>query len=187
MNIRLRELSEHVAASRERAPRVAGGLTAAQLNWRPAPERWGVGHCLEHMITSHEAMAPQMKEKIAAARASQPGGHHEPWKSSFMGRFLIRSINPATGARKVRTQKVFYPREPARVDALDIFLRTLDDLERMILQCDGLDVGKVRIVSPALRLIRYNLGDALAILAFHSVRHLNQAEGVKAEPGFPRA
>jgi hypothetical protein len=184
-NPKLKQLAAHVASAREQASRVAGGLSAAQLAWRPAPQRWGVGDCLEHLIVSHEAMAPAMKSKLEAMAREHPGGHYEPWKHTLMGGLLIRSIDPATGKRKLKTQKVFFPVQPVRADALDRFLRTLDDLDEMIRRSDGLPVGKVKMSSPALRLIRYSIGDALAILALHALRHVGQAERVRAEPGFP--
>lgn len=57
----------------------------------------------------------------------------------------------------------------------------------MLAEADGLDVTAAKISSPMSRLIRYHVGDAFTITAVHLPRHLDQAERVKAEPGFPNA
>ena len=68
-NPRLRELAGVVEAARARAKQVAAGLTPAQPGWRPAPGRWGVGHCLEHPIITHERMAGPARAALTKIRA----------------------------------------------------------------------------------------------------------------------
>jgi hypothetical protein len=63
----------------------------------------------------------------------------------------------------------------------DGFLAVLARAER-----EGLDLSKVRIASPFLRLLRLPVGAFLEALAGHAQRHLDQARWVTAHPGFPR-
>jgi len=186
-NTQLKALAERVEAARAQARRVAGGLSKAQLDWQPGPGRWGVGQCLEHLIVSNERLAPSVREKLASLKARGGPPTYDGWKSGFRGGFLVRSIDPATGKRKVKTGRVFEPGPTARPDVLVAFERDLDGLEQMLRDADGLDLTKARVASPMTRLITYHLGDALTIMVVHLPRHLDQAERVKAEPGFPKA
>jgi len=52
---------------------------------------------------------------------------------------------------------------------------------------DGLDLNKVRLKSPALGLIRYNVADCFAILVVHTDRHLTRAEEIAKMADFPAA
>lgn len=186
-NPRLQELADLVAAARVQARSVLDGLSRAQLDWQPAPGRWGVGQCVEHLMVSNDRLAEPIRARLAAARATHPEPYYGGWKPSFFGRLLIRSIDPSTGKRRLRTGRVFQPAPAARPDLLAAFEKNLDEVLDLIRQTDGLDPSTMRVVSPMSRLIRYHVGDALTMTAVHLKRHLDQAERVKREPGFPAA
>jgi hypothetical protein len=186
-NPQLKRLAETVEAARERARRVAGGLSRAQLDWQPGPGRWGVGQCLEHLLVSDERLEPGVRQALAALEARGGPPVYAEWKMGFRGGFLIRSIDPATGKRRIKTGSVFQPGPTARPDVAAACERDLDRLLEMLRAADGFDVTKARVTSPMTRLITYHLGDALTIMVVHWPRHLDQAERVKAEPNFPKA
>ncbi len=185
-NTQLKALAERVEAARAQVRRVAGGLSKAQLDWQPRPGRWSVGQCLEHLLLSSERLGPAVRAQLAALKARGGPPTYEGWKPGLRGGFLIRSVDPATGKRKVKTGRVFEPGPTTRPEILAAFERDLDGLQQMLRDADGLDVTKARVTSPMTRLITYHLGDALTITVVHLPRHLDQAERVKAEPGFPK-
>jgi hypothetical protein len=53
----LRLLSEFTAAD-ERATALAKTLTPRQLNWKPRPETWSVGQCLDHLCVANRFKNP---------------------------------------------------------------------------------------------------------------------------------
>ena len=184
-NPRLRELAEATQAARAQAKLVVGSLSRAQLDWQPAPGRWSVGQCLEHLLISSEAMEKAVRPKLAAARQNQGAASSQEWKPSFVGGLLVKSVDPVTGKRKVKTGRVFMPGPVARPDVLAAFERSLDMLNGLLREADGVDLARVRVTSPMSWFVRYHAGDALTITVVHLKRHLDQAERVKAEPGFP--
>lgn len=185
-NPRLQQLADLVEAGRAQARRVAGGLSKAQLDWQPAPGRWGVGQCIEHLIVSNERLALPIRGRLSEARAKGANAQcFGEWRPSFIGGLLIRAIDPATGKRRLKTGRVFMPGPAARPEVLAAFERNLDEVLDLLLQTDGLDPSTMRIVSPMSWFIRYHVGDALTMMAVHLPRHLDQAERVKGEPGFP--
>lgn len=186
-NPQLKALAEKVEASRAEARRIVGGLSRTQLDWQPGPGRWGVGQCLEHLILSNELLSPAVRDQLAKLRARGGPAVYEGWKPGVRGGFLIRSIDPATGKRKLKTGRVFEPGAAARPEVVSALERDLDGLQQMIAAADGLDLTRARVTSPVTRLITYHVGDALTIMVVHLPRHLDQAERVTHEPGFPAA
>jgi len=55
----------------DEADRRFGRLTPEQLNWRPAPESWGVAQCLEHLIAMNADFFPVF-DAIARAFREAP-------------------------------------------------------------------------------------------------------------------
>src|SRR5687768_9841401 len=76
------------------------GLTAAQLNWKPAPDSWSIAQCLHHMITADKQYMPRMEQKINEGR-SKGLVANGPFKSGWFGKAFIRSMEPG-GSRKYK-------------------------------------------------------------------------------------
>src|SRR4030095_16704395 len=38
------------------------GINETQLNWKPSPEKWSIGQCLEHLINSDSSYFPALKQ-----------------------------------------------------------------------------------------------------------------------------
>jgi len=184
-NPAIQAVAAQLPSLREHARRTASGLSQWQLDWQPGPRSWSVGQCLEHLVIAHERYVPTVPRVLAEAKAAGHPATDQPWGTTFFGRFILKSVTP--GSRSVPTGKAFMPASRARPQVLDAFVGTLDDLERWLCDADGLDLTKIKISSPMLRLIRYNLGEGFAIVVAHAERHLQQADRVKQRAGFPRA
>jgi hypothetical protein len=65
--------------------------------------------------------------------------------------------------------------------------RYLEQLRAIRREAAGLDLRRTRVVSPVTRLVRMNVGDALALLLTHERRHLGQIGRVRESAGFPAA
>ena len=162
---------------------LVGGLDGAQANWRPAPDRWSVAQCLEHVaVVSGAALAGL--EGIVAERP----GRAAPTSTRYgpLGRWFLAAQAPSTRAR-VRTPGAYRP-SASQIDlegATARFRAVQERLDAVIGAADGLDLGRVRMPSPVLPLLRLPIGIWLQALPIHALRHLEQAERVKAHPGFP--
>ena len=158
-----------------------GALSPAQLNWKPAPERWSIGECLEHLITAN-SLYFGIVEAILVGQYSKPFLGRVPGYPGLCGRMLVNAVSPQT-ARKVKTLQVF---EPARstVDADEVvrFTKHQGRLVELIRESERLDLEKTIIASPATSIIVYSLLDAWRLIAAHEVRHLGQARNA-AEMG----
>ncbi len=64
------------------------------------------------------------------------------------------------------------------------FMAVRDQLADRVRRSDGLDLKRVRVVSPVTRLLRLPLGAYLRFVIAHDRRHLWQAQQVRHTPGF---
>jgi hypothetical protein len=168
------------------AESLLSGLSEAQVNWRPAADRWSVGDCLSHLDTGIRTAMPALDAAIDTARARGWTGQG-PLRYGWFARWMVRSQEPPV-TRRVRTFPVFFPAQgPHDVTALRAgFRATRDALRERLARAEGLDWKRARVVSPASRFFRLPFGAYVAFLLAHDRRHLWQARGVKAHPDFPR-
>jgi hypothetical protein len=80
----------------------------------------------------------------------------------------------------VKTTAAFVPRSTGSKQQVLAEFETLQDkLAAALADADGLDLGRLRVVSPFNARIRYNLYAAFRIIPAHQRRHLWQGEQVR--------
>lgn len=184
-NPRLQALVEQAASNDAEARRLAGDLSLAQLRWRPPEGGWGVGDCLEHLVTTAGQYRAEIAPALTRAHAGNGGEtYFGGWRSTLSGRFVLWGLRSSL---KLPAPRRFRPPPEARPDALDRFLDSQRDTVELMRSADGLDLGGVRLSSPIASLARLNLGEAFEVLQVHAARHLGQARRVRERDGFPGA
>lgn len=180
LEARRRDYRAAAAEARERF----GGLTQAQLAWRPEPGRWSVAECLDHLHVTGEEVLARVGQAAERGWARGTTGS-PPFRYGWLGRWFVRANAPA--GRRVSAPKVFRPRAGRPpVGALDDFLALQDELAAALERADGLDLARVRARSPVTPLLRIGIGSWFAVVAVHQARHLAQARAVLEHPSFPR-
>jgi len=189
----LREIWTELHEAGERARELAGSLDGARLRWRPGPDRWSVADCLEHLVLTGEEYLPALDGAIEEARRKGWTGP-EPYRRTLLGRWLPGTLEPPPRFR-VPAPKVARPRRTSTPpgpgpddagDELARFLALRGRFGRRLEEADGLDLGRARMSSPFLPLVRLDLDSAFRLIAAHERRHLWQAEQVTQMEGFPR-
>jgi hypothetical protein len=170
----LAALADELERAREHLRRLAGPLDEARWAARPAPGRWSVAECVDHLATTSEFYLPRLRRAVAGV-APEAGGR--PLRRDLVGRLFVWLMEPPVRAR-LRAPRKFLPGDPPPRDAtLARFDRLQDDLVALIRAADGLPIDRVKVSSPASRRVRFSLLSAFAVLAAHQ-RHLWQAERV---------
>lgn len=182
-------VAEHLDALDARLQRFAVSLhaltrdlDAAARLWRPAPERWGVADCCEHLLTVNALYLPRVAAALEGAPPPDARRDAEPWRPTWFGRWFVRAAGP--GGRPLRAFAVFRP-PPAAPDAPERLLAQQPALVDAVRRAHGRDLRAPRVHSPLSRLIVLRLGEALEMLVAHQERHLHQARAVRTAPGFP--
>jgi DinB superfamily len=160
-------------------------LSLQQLNWKPAPESWSIGQCLDHLIVSDCLYFPDLK-KIAEKKFEMT--LWERWNplNDLFGKMLVHQLQEDV-KRKVNTPKIFIP-SASLIDAgiLERFQKHLNMLSEYISATGEVDIDKTYITSPVSKFVTYNLRNAITILIQHIHRHINQALRVKSKEDFPK-
>src|SRR5919202_5528340 len=91
-------LLEELLAVKCEAREVFGGLSAAQLNWKPSAEQWSVGQCFDHLINTNRWFLPDM-ERVAAGKHSNGLWARVSPLSGFFARMILKSLDPEKGRK----------------------------------------------------------------------------------------
>jgi len=160
------------------------GISLEQLNWKPAPESWSIGQCMDHLIVTDCLYFPAFK-KIAENKFEMTSWQRWSPFGGLFGKLLVSQLQE-NAKRKVNTSKIFYP-SASQIDAgiMDRFHKHLDSLLEYIGAFHNTDLDKTYIYSPVSKFITYSLRHAVTILVQHEHRHINQALRVKSKEEFP--
>lgn len=181
----LAEYQQQFRANRPRAAVLCSGLSDVQFNWVPEPGRWSIAGCLLHLIVGAEAFTRAIGIAIERGRARGLLADG-PFRYGLLSRTLLGSLDPPV-RRRYKTPARFYPvTEPQQVTDL---LRRFESVGLKWDEClrgaQGIDLARVKVPSPVVPLLRFQLGALFAGQAAHERRHLWQGEQVRADSRFP--
>lgn len=182
----LAELLEQLDAVLLDARSLTESLTRTQINWRPAPGRWSIAQCIDHLTRSVRLYPEAIERMIREARARAAAGEG-PYREGMLARWVITGMEPPPKMR-VRTIRRAEPDEeydPREV--LAEFEAAYGRLRDLIVASDGVPLDHARMRSPFFRLARFTLRQALVVNLAHARRHLWQARQVRQHAAFPSA
>lgn len=153
------------------------GLTDVQLTQRPSNGGWSISQVLEHLVLTGEMYLVGINTAIAAAK---PTACPPFWKPTFVGWMLATAVSPQA-PRKLSAPKRMQPGPVARPNIVAIYSAETARIASLLDRASALDLNRVRIASPILKIIRLNLGDCFEVNIQHGTRHLDQVERVRRE------
>ena len=181
----LHALSTSLDSLEARTRELAAGLTEEQLNWSPERDRWSMAQCFEHLVVTGAQVHLLLRRAIEEAREHHVSGGTVPYRSTIIGAWMLRTFSDTTGRRRYRSPRIFRPAARPAPGAAERLGATQRELLLLIASSEGLDLTRIKVHSPASRLVRMNLGDAFAVQVAHIARHLAQANRVREQPDFP--
>jgi hypothetical protein len=171
----LERIQTELAEARCRAHEIAVSLENVGWAARPAPNQWSVAECLIHLNMTSRAFLPLIKDAIGSGRERKLF-RSAPYRLDFLGWLLWWA---ATVRLPIKTTEPFVP---DRGQSKNAVLSDLDALQDQLIGClneaEGLDLAKLRVVSPFDSRIKYNLYSCLRLIPAHQRQHLRQAEQV---------
>ncbi len=142
---------------------------------RPAPMSWSAAECISHLSISSELFLAPLRAAIDNARAKGLMSKRPP-KMDLIGRVLKWFLEPPIRQR-VKTSVPFVPKAiRAKAEAFGEFATLQAKLAELLQETNGLDLNRMKVISPFDKRIRYNVYSAFHILVAHERRHLWQAE-----------
>ena len=173
----LNESTEDVVKSFER-------LSEYQLNWKPNPDKWSVGECLDHIITTNRSFFATF-ESIKRGKYSTPFWGKLPFLKGYFGKYLVDN-STAIVKSKMKSPTVFKPtRSEVPANIVEEFKNHQAEMLNWAKETDGVSHDEIIISSPAASFVVYYLKDAWQIIAGHETRHITQAKNVMSLSAFP--
>jgi hypothetical protein len=150
-------------------------MSADVLRQRPRSGGWSTAEILEHLVISMDSYLDRLRPIVDAATSRTPFPD-VMWKPSFMGRLLVGSFR---SPRRMRAPRIYRPGPTPRAQILAEFINRQMEVGRLITEGSRLDWTRTHFRSPAIGLIRMNLGDAFTVPVVHAERHAAQIERVR--------
>jgi len=167
-----------LAESRQAFLKAIDGLTPAQWSFKPAPDRWSIQECAEHIVTVEQVVQAQVVAKALA-------GPQEPQRRSEVkvtDGFILAALPDRT--HKAQAPEMLAPkgRLAAREAVLAAFEASRKPLEA---QVDASTLDWRTRFGPHPFFGTLDLYQWVLLTAGHTSRHVAQIEEVKRAPGYP--
>src|ERR1700691_757827 len=171
-------LLKNLAESRERLLQMAKNLSREELHYRPAPGRWTVAECVEHIVTVEKRLLGAIQKTLETAPDSSKRSAMEAQDEALIAGSWARvsrfkAPEPVVPTGRWPDEQLLQEFEAARLQTRDFAAITTADLRRHFFKHPV--IGEL------------DLYQWLLLIAGHCDRHRVQSEEVMASPGFPRA
>lgn len=180
----LSEVELEIRGQTTEVERIVGGLSVGALNWRPSPAKWSVGGHVAHMVIVNGPYIETIASCLAAARDRGRLGEG-PYRHGWFGRWFAGAMAPPPKKRWKTAPKMVPDPEVEGADVLRAFRDCQQDLARLAGEARGVDLGRARMSSPFMKILRFSAGAAFGILLSHNRRHLWLIDELMADPAFP--
>jgi hypothetical protein len=182
----LLRVHEEIEAIKRDSAGLVCALTDEALTWRLAADKWSIADCLAHLnITNRDYYIKTIRDTITDARARGVVGA-EPYRHGFFGNLFVRMIEPPARFRVPAPRTLLPPADANPREVVAEFMSSQNELQRLLRDADGIDLGRAKVVSPVNKRLKFTLGQSFRMLAAHERRHLWQARNVKQAANFPR-
>ena len=168
---------KYLNETRAKVMEATKGLSVAQLNFKPAPDRWSVAEVAEHIAAAEDMLYGTIQDQIMKAPA-RPAG--EDVKA--IDEFVLAAIPDRT--HKAQAPEALKPtnRFAALEGTLKHFNESRDKTVGFVKTGQGLRDHAVD--SPLGK--KLDAYEWVLFIAAHSERHTKQILEVKADPNFPK-
>lgn len=179
----LQSYLDQLAAIDGQVDALLANITEEQLNWRPGPEQWSVGECVDHLTVTGTRLLERSEPAIANAR-SRGRFADGPFRYGPINRWFARTLDEGE-TRKVKTFPIYVPSASNIGERVAVeFGQFHQRLAEAIGSANGVDLKKVKVRSPAMPLLNLSLGAWFAATLAHERRHIAQAKRVMKLGGF---
>lgn len=168
---------KHLIGTRDAIVDATKNLSAAQWNFKPAPERWSVAECLEHITVTEEFLFKMVGEAMEKPPAESSDPAAERVADDKVLAMVTDRSQRFQAPEPVRPSGRWGTPQETLKEFLELRARTLDFLKNT----PGLRANVAD--TPLGKMDAYQ---RLLFLSGHSERHFKQMKEVMADPNFPK-
>lgn len=154
------------------------GLTEAQLNFKPAPEKWSVADCVKHIAAAEKELWVMAQETL-----KQQENPEKRAEIKFGDEDLIKAVE--NRGHKTKTFAALEPANSPYKTGAEALIGFKADRERLIsfVETTQVDLRNHVLILP---LGTYDVYQFILLISAHTNRHIQQIEEVKAMISFPK-
>lgn len=154
------------------------GLSEAQLNFKPAPDKWSVSDCMKHIAVTEAGLWQMTNGAIQAAPNPEKRSEIKATDEQVVAMIESR-VNKVKTAPAMEPQNTPYK---SMDEAMKSFITDRTKLINYVKSTDA-DLRNHVAILPFATFDSYQM---ILFIAAHSNRHTQQMEEVKADPNFPK-
>lgn len=174
---RAKAIAELEASRRELLAAVKG-LSPAQWRFKPAPERWSISECVEHIALAEDSYFQLITQRLMKAPPAAPDKLAEVQGKD---QYVLNTMPDRSSKRQ--TSPALEPKGKTPEESLEQFRKSRDRFISYVRTTQD----PLRFRAQAHRAVGLIDGYQWILLAAgHVRRHIEQIEEVKREKGFPR-
>lgn len=152
---------------------------------QPAPDKWSVAQCLDHLNSYSRFYVPAMEKAIQSKlTGSLPPAPAATFKSGFLGNYFTKMMEPKMdGKPGMRMQAPKAYRPLADLDAGKVvseFIEWQQKTKVLLDQAKLVNIQKVKVPTTLGSWLKFSLGDTFRFVIAHERRHMAQALRAKA-------
>ena len=153
-------------------------LSEAQWRWKPAPDRWSVAECAEHIILAEKGLFARLQQAVA----NPPNADWEQ-KTGQKAGFIERVMPNRTGKAKAPEEIV----PTGKLSRAEVLAQFAEERVPVVKFAEETQVALKEHTSehPFAVFNTLNAYDWLIYIPLHTMRHVKQIQEVKATAGFP--
>jgi hypothetical protein len=171
-SLELEDYARQLDSVNAEARALVANHSVADLTRPAATGGWSTAECLEHVALTAEKYNRTIRAALDAGKNQKGAG---PFQYGLLARLFLWVLEPPVRMR-VKAPAPFLPRpQPDPHEALKAFVAQHDELQKLLIQADGLDLAAIRVESPANAKLKLPVGAAFGVLTAHARRHLWQA------------
>lgn len=173
--IYLSSLQKKVELHLQEAIQTFQNLDEASLLKPSSNGGWSIAQCLEHLNSYGHYYLPHIKNGIAKHR-NNPFSTIR-FKSSWVGSYFTRMMDPKTAKKKLKAFKNHIPAQ--NLNAYTVVAEFIHQQEELLVYLEEskkMDLNKIKIPISIFKWIKLNIGDVFQFLVAHNERHLQQAK-----------
>jgi len=160
------------------------GLTDEQWNFKPNPNRWSVGECVEHIAMSERFILQNVQQVIG-------GPVDAEWATKSAGKLaIVKQAVPARGPQGQGGVQAPEPLQPVnkwnRQKGIEQFYSAHGEI-RAYVETMNREIKNRGMQHPVPALGWLNGHDWLNMILYHTVRHTKQLIEVQEDPNYPKA
>jgi DinB family protein len=174
----LQGLLDQIDACERDAESLLAGLDDDGVNWHPAPGRWSIAQCLQHLAVMNDVYTAGCDDHLREARVANVGSFNG-LHPTIVGRWFANSMEPPARI-KLKAPSPTTPGPSFPRDGL-LTAYTLSHTRYRAIVRDSADVDINRVVFPNrfIGAVKMRLSTVLMIIPAHDRRHLYQAREVR--------